>query len=418
MALIVQKFGGSSVRDAERIQSVAKLATDRFDLGDRVVVVVSAMGKTTDRLVQMAHEITPDPPAREFDMLLASGEQVSIALLAMAIQARGYQAISFTGPQVGIETDRSHGRARIVHINDTRIRAALGEGKIAIVAGFQGATADQEITTLGRGGSDTTGVALAAALRADRCDIYTDVDGVYTADPRDVPDARRLDAITYEEMLELASRGVKVLHRRSVELAVNYNIPVRVLSSFEPGPGTLVVKGYEGMENAIVSGVTANRTESKITIIGVPDRPGIAAAIFSALGEAEVSVDMIVQNTGLEGRTDISFTVDHEEHARGRAIAERLVGEIGALDVQSQEGIAKLSVVGIGMKSHSGVAAKMFAALAREGISIDMISTSEISISCLIALDSAERALRAVHAEFGLAAPATAAVKTAQGGLS
>lgn len=402
MALIVQKFGGSSVADVSRIRNVARLVLKEADQGNQVVVVVSAMGKTTDNLIKMVKEITDDPPAREVDMILATGEQISIAALAICLHAMQRKAVSFTGPQVGIKTDQFHGRARIVHINDARIRNALNEGKIVIVAGFQGVTSDDEITTLGRGGSDTTAVALAAALKADRCDIYTDVDGVFTTDPRIVPEARRLDSITYGEMLELASMGAKVLHGRSVELAMNYKVPLRVLSSLEPGPGTMVLEAYENMEDFVVSGVTLDRTESKLSIIGVPDKPGMAARIFQRMGEANVSVDMIIQNVGSDGVNDISFTVDNEDFKRAKRLSEELCQEIGATAVQSEEGIGKISVVGVGMKSHSGVAGRIFSALAAKGININMVSTSEICVACLVDLAKGEEAVRAIHDEFQL----------------
>ncbi len=405
MAIVVQKFGGSSVADAQCLGNVARRVIEEYDRGSAVVVVVSAMGKTTDNLLRQAHELSPDPPAREVDLLLATGEQVSVALLAIAINALGRRAIGFTGPQVGIETEPKYGRARIVHINDAKLRRALGDGRIVIVAGFQGVTQDQEITTLGRGGSDTTAVALAAALKADRCDIFTDVDGVYTADPKIVPQARKLRRITYDEMLELASVGAKVLHHRSVELAKNYAVPLRVLSSFDRGTGTLVVREYENMEQFVVSGVALKRGESKLSVLGVPDRPGMAAEIFTRLGEANIPVDMIIQNVGSDGRNDISFTVQHEDFRQAHRIAEEACRAIGALGVAADEGIAKVSVVGVGMKSHAGVAGRVFRALARAGINIDMVSTSEICISCLIDPEAGEAAVGAVHEEFGLSRP-------------
>lgn len=407
MAVIVQKFGGTSVRDVEHIRRVAGHAIREAQAGNRVVVVLSAMGDTTDRLVAMAKELMPEPSAREYDMLLASGEQISISLLALAIHAAGCDAKSFTGSQIGIRTDSAHGRARIVHISDEKIREALDAGNVVIVAGFQGVTGDQEITTLGRGGSDTTAVALAAALKADRCDIYTDVEGVYTADPRIVPKARRLDKITYDEMLELASLGAKVLHNRSVELAKNYAVRLRVLSSLRPGPGTLVVQEYEDMEKIIVSGVTLDTSESKISIIGVPDRPGIAATIFSRLAEEDVSVDMIIQNVASHGKNDISFTVKAEDFARAKKLSDQLAKELEAGKVETEEGIAKISVVGVGMRSHSGVAAKLFRAFAEAGVSIKSITTSEISISCVIDVDLADKAVQAAHDAFDLGAEAS-----------
>lgn len=412
MALIVQKFGGSSVRDTERIRHVAQLVLAEKKLGNDVVVAVSAMGKTTNNLIAMAKEISTDPPARELDMLMASGEQISIAMLAIALHAEGQKAISFTGPQVGIKTDSLYGRARIVGINDTKIRSALADGTVVIVAGFQGVTGDLEITTLGRGGSDTTGVALAAALKADRCDIYTDVDGVYTADPRTVPSASRLDCITYDEMLELASVGAKVLHSRSVELAKIYNVPLRVLSSFEPGPGTMIVQEYKGMEKFVVSGVAVDENESQISILGVPDRPGVAASIFKQIAEAGISVDMIIQDVGTDERNDISFTVDNTDFKAAKRLAEDLKEQLGAHGVVTEEGVAKVSVVGVGMKSHSGVAAKLFGALAAAGIGIKSITTSEICVSCLIDIASAGKAANAIHEAFGLGSPAPVSAKS------
>ncbi len=412
MALIVQKFGGSSVRDNERILHVAQLVVDEKERGNDVIVAVSAMGKTTNNLIAMARELMPEPPAREMDMLLASGEQVSIAMLAIALHSMGHKAISFTGPQIGIKTDSLHGRARIVGINDVKLRDAIGDGKIVIVAGFQGVTGDLEITTLGRGGSDTTGVALAAALNADRCDIYTDVDGVYTADPRAVPDARRLDFITYDEMLELASVGAKVLHSRSVELAKIYRVPLRVLSSFEPGPGTMIVEEYKDMEKFVVSGVAIDETESQISILGVPDRPGVAASIFKQIAEAGISVDMIIQDVGTDDLNDISFTVDNEDFKAAKGLAEKLKEELGASGVVTEEGVAKISVVGVGMKSHSGVAAKLFGALAAADIGIKSITTSEICVSCLIDIESGRKAANAIHEAFELANPPQVTAKT------
>lgn len=412
MALIVQKFGGSSVADAERIRHVAQLVIEEKERGHQVVVAVSAMGKTTNNLIAMAKQIMSDPPAREMDMLMATGEQISIAMLAITLHAMGHKAISFTGPQVGIKTDSLYGRARIVGINDAKLRDALAEGQVVIVAGFQGVTGDLEITTLGRGGSDTTAVALAAALNADRCDIYTDVDGVYTADPRAVPGARRLASITYDEMLELASVGAKVLHSRSVELAKIYNVPLRVLSSFEPGPGTMIVQEYENMEKFVVSGVAIDETESQISILGVPDKPGVAATIFKRIAEAGISVDMIIQDVGVDGLNDIAFTVDNEDFKTAKQLTEQLCEEMGAKGVVTEKDIAKISVVGVGMKSHSGVAAKLFGALASADIGIKSITTSEICVSCLIDMASAKKAANAIHDAFGLGNPVPAAVKS------
>jgi aspartate kinase len=412
LALIVQKFGGSSVRDNDRIRHVAQLVVAEKQRGNDVIVAVSAMGKTTNNLVAMAREFSAEPPAREMDMLLASGEQISIAMLAIALHSMGHKAISFTGPQVGIKTDSLHGRARIVGINDAKLRDAIGDGKIVIVAGFQGVTGDLEITTLGRGGSDTTGVALAAALQADRCDIYTDVDGVYTADPRAVPSAQRLNFITYDEMLELASVGAKVLHSRAVELAKIYNVPLRVLSSFEPGPGTMIVQEYKDMEKFVVSGVAIDESESQISILGVPDRPGVAASIFKQIAEAGISVDMIIQDVGTDDLNDISFTVDNEDFKAAKELAEQLKEQLGAGGVVTEEGVAKISVVGVGMKSHSGVAAKLFGALASADIGIKSITTSEICVSCLIDIDSAKKAANAIHEAFGLGNPPQISAKT------
>lgn len=402
LGLIVQKFGGTSVADVERMRNVARLVIAEADRGNSVVTVVSAMGVMTDDLVNMIAEITDDPPAREMDMLLSTGEQISIATLAITLHAMGREAISLTGPQVGIETDSAHGKARILKIADTRVREALAAGKIVVVAGFQGTSRNMEITTLGRGGSDTTAVALAAALKADRCDIYTDVDGVFTADPRILPEARRLDAITYDEMLELASKGAKVLNSRAVELAKNFSVPLRVLNSMNPGPGTMVVKEYKHMEDFVVSGVTVNEHEAQISIIGVPDKPGTAAKVFKTLGDADIAVDMIIQNIGSDKVNDISFTVSEADFKRAKEIAEQLVAEMGALEVQTDDSIAKLSVVGVGMKSHSGVAGNMFQALADAGINIQMVSTSEICITCLIDVGEVRDALKALHKEFGL----------------
>ncbi|MCX7626657.1 MAG: aspartate kinase [Candidatus Sumerlaeaceae bacterium] len=403
MALIVQKFGGSSVADPDRIRHVAKLVTREYDRGNQVVVVVSAMGKTTDKLLELAHQVSENPDPREIDMLISTGEQISIAMLAIAIQSMGYPAKSFTGPQVGIITDNAHRKAKIVHINDEKIRAELDKGRIVIVAGFQGITMDNEITTLGRGGSDTTAVALAAALKADVCDIYTDVEGVYTADPRIVPNARKLDRISYDEMLELASLGAKVLHSRSVEFAKNYNVPIHVRSSFVDVPGTMVVKEVKEMEDIVVSGVAYNRNEAKISILGVPDRPGIAAEVFGALGGKNIVVDMIIQNVGTHGLNDISFTVSKEDLPQALEVAREVAQRIGAKDVAADSKIAKVSVVGVGMKSHANVAGTMFRALAKNNINIEMISTSEIKISCVIREEDVDKAVQAIHEEFELA---------------
>ncbi|MEK6813782.1 MAG: aspartate kinase [Nitrospirota bacterium] len=406
MALIVQKYGGTSVGSVERIKNVARRVMKAREKGDQVVVVVSAMSGETDKLVRMAREIAGRPDERELDMLLSTGERVTIALLAMRLIDEGCPAESLTGRQVGIVTDSAHTKARIERIEADRVRQALAEGKVPIVAGFQGIDEKSDVTTLGRGGSDTTAVALAAALGADLCDIYTDVDGVYTTDPNVAPNARRLDRISYDEMLEMASLGAKVLQTRSVEFAKKYNVPVRVLSSFDEGEGggTLVTREDEAMERVVVSGVTYNKNEAKITIVGVPDRPGVAARIFGAIAEANINVDMIIQNIGSHGLTDLSFTIPRSDLARTLEIARGIIADIGAKDLSVQENIAKVSIVGVGMRSHSGVAAKMFETLAREGINIIMISTSEIKVSCVIDLKYAELAVRVLHDAFNLGA--------------
>src|SRR5215470_3462002 len=399
MALIVQKYGGSSVADAAKIQSVARRAAESVS-GNQLVVVVSAMGKTTDGLVALAHQLTPAPEPRELDMLLASGEQVTIALLSMGLHALGFKARSFTGAQAGLRTDRAHTKARMVQITAERVRAALDAGAIAVVAGFQGLSDEDEITTLGRGGSDLTAVALAAALKADVCEIYTDVDGVYTADPNIVPDARKLARVAYDEMLELASLGAKVLQTRSVEFAKKYGVTVHVRSTFRPDPGTLVTKEEAGMEQAVVTGVTHDRSQAKISILRVPDRPGIAARVFGAIAASNIVVDMIVQNISQDGYTDMSFTLPRGDHARAVAELTDVAREIGARGIVHNDRVAKVSIVGVGMRSHSGVAATMFAALAREGINIQMISTSEIATSCVIEDKYAELAVRSLHDAF------------------
>jgi len=400
MAVIVQKYGGSSVADAQKIMNVARRVAETTAGVHRLVVVVSAMGKTTDSLVALAHQITPTPDPRETDMLLATGEQVTIALLAMALHSLGFKARSFTGAQVGLVTDAAHTKARIRRIGGERVRAALEAGEIVIVAGFQGVSPDNEITTLGRGGSDLTGVALAAALPADVCEIYTDVDGVYTADPNVVPDARKLPRISYDEMLEMASLGAKVLQSRSVEFAKKYGVTVHVRSTFKPDPGTLVTKEEQGMEEVVVTGVTHDRSQAKISILRVPDRPGIAAQAFGAIAAKNIVVDMIVQNISRDGYTDMSFTLPRGDHAGAVVALEEVARSIGALGVVHDERVAKVSIVGVGMRSHGGVAAKMFATLSKEGINIQMISTSEIAISCVIEDKYAELAVRALHDAF------------------
>jgi aspartate kinase len=399
--LVVQKYGGSSVADADKIRNVARRVSETAR-GHGVVVVVSAMGKTTDGLVSLANQISPAADPREMDMLLATGEQVTIALLAMALHGLGFKARSFTGAQAGMRTDAAHTKARITRIDPDRLREALDAGEIAVVAGFQGLTERDEISTLGRGGSDLTAVALAAALEADVCEIYTDVDGVYTADPNIVPDARKLDRVTYDEMLEMASLGAKVLQARSVEFAKKYRVPVHVRSTFKPDPGTLVTKEESGMEDVVVTGVTHDRNQSKISILRVPDRPGIAAQVFGAVGAQNVVVDMIVQNISRDGYTDISFTVPRGEHARAVAALGEIAKAVGAESVVHDERVAKVSIVGVGMRSHSGVAARMFDTLARESINIQMISTSEIAVSCVVEDKYTELAVRALHDAFAI----------------
>lgn len=402
MSLIVQKYGGTSMGSIERIKNVARRVAAAKDAGNDVVVVVSAMSGETDRLIKLANGISSSPDDRELDMLVSTGERVSIALLAMALIDMGYKARSFTGRQVGIITDSTHTKARIEKITAERIKEALDEGIIPIVAGFQGINEKSDVTTLGRGGSDTTAVALAAALKADMCDIYTDVDGVYTSDPNIVPNARKLDKISYEEMLEMASLGAKVLHSRSVEFAAKYNVPLRVLSSFTNNSGTLVTKEDKDMEQEAVSGVTYDKNASKISLLGVPDKPGIAGRIFGAISDANIIVDMIIQNISQGELTDISFTVPKGDAKKAVDIMKKMTKEIGASDVLLNPDIAKVSIVGVGMRSHSGVAAKMFATLAKEGINIMMISTSEIKISCVIDAKYTELAVRALHDAFEL----------------
>jgi aspartate kinase len=404
MALIVQKYGGTSVGDPDRIKNVARRVTVARAAGHDVVVVVSAMAGETDRLIGLAHKMADRPNERELDVILATGEQVSIGLLSLAIHGFGHRARSFTGGQVRIQTDDVHTKARIVNIDAERVRQALTDGEIAIVAGFQGVSAEDEITTLGRGGSDLTAVAMAAALEADVCEIYTDVDGVYTTDPNIVAEARKLDRISYDEMLELASLGAKVLQTRSVEYAKNYLVPVHVRSSFNDHPGTMVVKEDATMEKVVVSGIAYNKQEAKITITRVADRPGISANLFGRVAEANIVVDMIVQNIGQDGLTDISFTVPKTDYTRALEIARAVAKEIGADKVIGDDKIAKVSIVGVGMRTHSGVAAKMFETLGREQINIAMISTSEIKVSCVIEAKYTELAVRVLHEAFGLAA--------------
>ncbi len=399
--LIVQKYGGTSVGNPERIKNVAKRVCRAKEEGHDVVVVVSAMSGETDKLINLASQVSENPDPREMDMLVSTGERVTIALLAMAIQAVGHKAQSFTGRQAGIISDSVHTKARIEKITGERLRHALKEGKIAVVAGFQGITeSSDDVTTLGRGGSDLSAVAVAAALKADVCDIYTDVDGVYTTDPNMVPQARKLDKISYDEMLELASLGAKVLQTRSVEFAKKYNVPVRVLSSFNDNPGTLVTKEDPDMEKVVVSGVAYDKNQVKVTVQGVPDKPGVAAKIFNTISDNNIVVDMIIQNIGEGGLADMSFTVPKTDSKKIMEVMKKVVAEIGAKNVNLKEDIAKISIVGVGMRSHSGVAAKMFSTLAKEGINIMMISTSEIKISCVIDAKYTELAVRVLHDAF------------------
>jgi aspartate kinase len=402
VALLVQKFGGTSVADPDRIRAVADhVARTRRD-GNDVIVAVSAMGKSTDDLVRLAHEVSTNPTGRELDMLLTAGERISMALLSMAVNDLGVPAVSFTGSQAGIVTDTDHGRAKIIEVKGDRIRAAIAAGQVAIVAGFQGVSTAKEIVTLGRGASDLTAVALAAAFRADVCEIYTDVEGVYTADPRIVPDARRLSRISFEEMLEMAATGGRVLAMRSVEVARNHNVPLHVRSSFTWAPGTWVVEEVPMMEEAIISGVTHDVSEAKITIEQVPDRPGVAASVFRALADGGVNVDMIVQNVSTAGHTDISFTVPRTDLSKTAVVMEKVVVDTEARGYRSDAEVGRVSLVGAGMKTHPGVAAKMFETLADEGINIEMISTSTIRISCVVRDSDVEPAVRTLHRAFGL----------------
>ncbi len=403
MALIVQKYGGTSVGSPERIQAVAERVKRWHQQGHDIVVVVSAMSGETNRLLALAKAITDDPDPREIDQMVSTGEQVTIALLAMALQKIGIAAKSYTGAQVAIRTDSAFMKARIEAIDDSKMRADLAERKVIVVAGFQGIDDNGNITTLGRGGSDTTGVALAAALKADECQIYTDVDGVYTTDPRVVPQARRLDKITFEEMLEMASLGSKVLQIRSVEFAGKYQVPLRVLSSFGEGEGTLITTDSEQtMEQPVISGIAFNRDEAKLTVRGVPDIPGVAFRMLGPISEANIEVDMIVQNVGADNTTDFTFTVHRNEFRKALPILEKIAQEIGARQVIGDDKIAKVSLVGVGMRSHAGVASKMFGTLAKENINIQMISTSEIKISVVVEEKYMELAVRALHTAFDL----------------
>ena len=403
MALIVQKYGGTSVGTVERIQAVAEKVAGFQKRGDQVVVVVSAMSGETNRLIELSKGVSDSPSPREMDVLVSTGEQVTIALLSMALQKLGLDARSYTGSQIPLRTDSAHSKARIEDIDDKKMRGDLDAGRVVVVAGFQGVDADGNITTLGRGGSDTTAVALAAALQADECQIYTDVDGVYTTDPRVVDAARRLDSITFEEMLEMASQGSKVLQIRSVEFAGKYNVPLRVLSSFQDGPGTLITVDDEvDMEKPVISGIAFTRDEAKIIVRGAPDTPGIAFKILGPVSAENIEVDMIVQNVGKDGAADFTFTVHRNDFARAKEALRNASEELGNPEIIGDDKIAKVSLVGVGMRSHAGVAAKMFEALAKEGVNIEMISTSEIKVSVVIAEKYLELAVRALHAAFEL----------------
>lgn len=399
--IVVQKYGGTSVADTDRIQNVAKRVVATKRAGHNVCVVVSALGDTTDNLIELAHKITHSPSEREMDMLISTGEQVSCALLAMAIHKLGEDAVSFTGAQVGIITDDSFTNARIMDINGKHLFNEIKK-RIVIVAGFQGVSLNHDITTLGRGGSNLTAVALAKFLKADTCEMYTDVEGVYTTDPRIVKDARKIDRISYEEMFELASLGAQVLQPRSIEFAMKFGVPIHVRSSFSDKEGTIISKEVKAMEDIVVSGVALTKNEAKVTICDVPDRPGIAAKMFKDIAKANINVDMIVQNVSRTGATDVSFTVPAVDLNKTIKVSKDIAAKLGAGDVTSDNDIAKVSIVGIGMKSHSGVAANMFEALASNGINIEMISTSEIKISCVVKKELGEKAVRAIHSKFGL----------------
>ncbi|HEX75087.1 MAG TPA: aspartate kinase [Dehalococcoidia bacterium] len=402
MALIVQKYGGSSVADAEKINNVARRIVETKEKGNHVVVVVSAMGDTTDELIQLARQINPQPEERELDLLLSTGEVVSSTLLAMALGSLGYKAVSLSGAQAGIETDASHSRARILRVEPKRIVRELGKGNIVIVAGFQGITEDMDITTLGRGGSDTTAVALAAVLKAQICEIYTDVEGVYTADPRFVPEACRLKEVGYEEMLELATYGAKVMHPRAVELGELYNMPILVASSFSDKPGTIIHGGVSMEVRNKVRGIAHDLNVAKITVVGVPDRPGIASAIFEPLAKANISVDTIVQNASINNITDLTFTVARSDLDKAMSLVEPVAGSIGARECVSDLALAKVSIIGTGMQNTPGYASTMFRALYEQGINIQLITTSEIRITCIIAEDKVKEAVRALYKAFDL----------------
>jgi len=404
MGIIVQKFGGSSVGDVDKLLNVARRVTAKKREGNRMVVVVSAMGDSTDELIELAHRISSDPSDREMDQLISTGEQISSALLAMALHTLGEEAISLTGDQVGILTDFSHTKARIDRILPDKLLKELDSGRVVVVAGFQGISPDNDITTLGRGGSDTTAVALAAALSADSCEIFTDVNGVYTSDPRVVPKAAKLDRISYDEMLEMASLGAKVIQNRAVEFAKKFKVVLHIRSTFSEDEGTIVAEEADemSMEKVVIRGVTLNKEEAKITITRVPDEPGVAARIFKAIAEAQVNVDMIIQNISEDGFTDVSFTVPTGDTARAKGVIAELAPRIGAGEIKVDDLVAKVSVVGVGMKSHPGVAATMFETFAENKININMISTSEIKISCVVASEDGEKAARVVHRAFGL----------------
>jgi aspartate kinase len=402
MALRVQKYGGTSVADIEHINNVANRVQKAFDQGDKIVVVLSAMSGVTDHLISLAKQASDNPDKRELDLLLATGEQTTAALLAMVLKSRGYKAKSFLGFQAGILTDKMSGKARILDIDCKNLKQAVETGNIAVVAGFQGADKDGSITTLGRGGSDTSAVAIASSLKADVCEIFTDVDGVYTTDPRICNSAKKIDRISYEEMLEMAILGAKVLQIRSVEFAKKYNVPVHVRSSFNEEEGTMVVNETKDMESVIVSGITCDMNEARITLKQVPDQPGVSAKIFTPLAKAEINVDMIIQNTTSDGATDLTFTVPKDDFDKARKISHKVAKDMGAIEIVTAEEIAKVSVIGLGMKSHSGVAATMFQALADENINIRLISTSEIRISCVILAKYAELAVRTLHSAFNL----------------
>ena len=402
MVLAVEKYGGTSVGSVERINAVADRVSASYQKGERLVVVVSAMAGETNRLLALADEIDSGTHAREMDVLVSTGEQVTIALLSMALNKRGIDARSYTGGQVRILTDNIHGKARILDIDAAQVREDLENNRVVVVAGFQGVDDEGNITTLGRGGSDTTAVAMAAALKADECRIFTDVDGVYTADPRIVPEARRLDRITVEEMLELASQGAKVLQTRSVEFAGKYRVPLRVLSSFEDGSGTLITHEVSNMEQPLIAGIAYNRDEAKVTIRGVPDQPGVASRIFGPISKAHLNIDMIIQNVAQDGTTDLTFTVNRNEYAQAMQLLNEIAKELNARDVVGDDTLAKIAIVGVGMRSHSGVAAKMFETLATEGINIELISTSEIKISVGVNDKYLELAVRALHKAFEL----------------